>query len=106
MEEIDELVKRYHLEESSEYVIIPFTSADGRKKRCFLLKRRFIRIAFKDGHVADYPLAEAIEAVRNYPDMKLSEALYLMHKDDAEKSIMAGGEEQTSGGTMVKTTNE
>ncbi len=85
MEEIDELVRRYHLEENNEHIIIPFMSADGRNKRCFLLKRRFIRIAFGDGRVSDYPIAEAIEAVMNYPDMKLSAALYLMHKDDAVK---------------------
>jgi len=29
-------------------------------------------------------LAEAIEAILNYPDMKLSEALRLTHGDDAE----------------------
>jgi hypothetical protein len=86
MEEIDELIRRYHLEENNEHIIIPFVSADGRKKRCFLLKRRFIRIAFGDGRVSDFTLAEAIEAVINYPDLKLSEALHLMHKDDLEKS--------------------
>jgi hypothetical protein len=92
-EKISELIKSHGLEESSEYVIIPFESADGKRKRCFLLKRRFIRIAFGDGHYADYPLADAIEAVLAHPELKLSEAMYLLHKNAAESS-----EEEDSAG--------
>src|SRR5664279_5009265 len=90
MEEIDELIRHYHLEENIEYVIIPFTGNDGRKKRCFLLKRRFIRIVFPEGHFVDYPLTEAIEATVKYPDIRLSEAIYLLHKEAVERSALSG----------------
>jgi hypothetical protein len=92
MEEIDELIRHYHLEENNEYVIIPFMGNDGRKKRSFLLKRRFIRIAFPEGHFIDYPLTEAIEATVKYPDIRLSEAIYQLHKERAEQAALAGGE--------------
>lgn len=92
MEEIDELIRHYHLEENNEYVIIPFMGNDGRKKRCFLLKRRFIRIAFPEGHFIDYPLTEAIEATVKYPDISLSEAISQLHKERAEQAALAGGE--------------
>ncbi|HTZ16833.1 MAG TPA: hypothetical protein VMB78_00175 [Dissulfurispiraceae bacterium] len=85
MEEINELIRHYRLQEDDEYVIIPFTGTDGRKKRCFLLKRRFIRIVFSEGHLVDYPLTEAIEATIKYPDLRLSESIYLMHKEAAER---------------------
>ncbi len=90
MEEINELIRQYHLQEDGEYVIIPFTGQDGRKKRCFLLKRRFIRIVFPEGHLVDYPLTEAIEATVRYPDLRLSEAIYLLHKEAAEKAEEIG----------------
>lgn len=96
MEEIAELKKLYNLEESSEYIIIPFMSADGKRKRCFLLKRRFIRIADKDGRYFDYTLAEAVEAILKYPDMKLSEAVLLVHGDMAESHCFIGQAEQES----------
>jgi hypothetical protein len=89
MEEIEELKKVHNLEESSEYIIIPYRSADGREKRCFLLKRRFIRISYKDGRSFDCTLAEAIEALLKYPDMKLSEALLLTHGDDIADGRLA-----------------
>jgi len=92
MEEIDELIRHYHLEEDNEYVIIPFTGNDGRKKRCFLLKRRFIRIVFPEGHFVDYPLTEAIEATVKYPDIRLSEAIYLLHKEAAAQAALSGDE--------------
>ncbi|UCG78491.1 MAG: hypothetical protein JSV21_01255, partial [Nitrospirota bacterium] len=53
IEEIDELTSRFGLDEDGEHVIIPFTSADGRKKRVFLLKRRFIRIVYPEGYFLD-----------------------------------------------------
>jgi hypothetical protein len=93
MERIDELVKKFELQDAGEYVIIPFVSADGKRKRTFLLKRRFIRIVRKDGRYIDYPLDEAIEALLNYPDMKLSDALRLMHGDDEERACSAEHDE-------------
>ena len=89
MEEINELIKRHGLEEDLEHVIIPFTGKDGKKKKCYLLKRRFIRIAYPEGHYIDYPLTEAIEATIKYPDRLLSEAIYLLHKE----SVLAVSEE-------------
>jgi len=97
MEEINELIRYYHLQEDIEHVIIPFISKDGRKKRCFLLKRRFMRIVFSEGHFVDYPLTEAIEATVKYPDIRLSEAIYLMHKEAAEKAEALGGDGQAEG---------
>ena len=96
MEEINELVSRYHLQEDFEYVIIPFIGSEGRKKRCFLLKRRFIRIAFPEGHFVDYPLTEAIEATVKFPDIRLSEAICLLHKEAAEIAEASGAERDNS----------
>ncbi|MBZ0158101.1 MAG: hypothetical protein K8I29_18030 [Alphaproteobacteria bacterium] len=104
MEEINELIKRYHLEEDLEHVIIPLPDAKGTGRRCFLLKRRFIRIVYPDGHYVDYPLAEAIEATVRYPELLLSEALYLLHKardaqrienTENEKELRSNGKEDT-----------
>jgi hypothetical protein len=81
VEEVNELIRRYGLEEDKEHVIIPLPSKNGGMKRCFLLKRRFIRIVYPEGHQVDYPLAEAIEATVRFPELPLSEALYLMHKE-------------------------
>ena len=81
MEEVKELIRRYGLEEDEEYVIVPFPSKNGHIKRCYLLKRRFMRIQYPEGQYVDYPLPEVIEATVRYPELLLSEALYLMHKD-------------------------
>ena len=81
VEEVNELIRRYGLEEDLEHVIVPFTDREGHRKRCFLLKRRFMRIAYPEGNYVDYPLAEVIEATVRYPELLLSEALYLMHKE-------------------------
>jgi hypothetical protein len=97
MEEINELIRSHDLQEEIEYVIIPFTGKDGRKKRCFLLKRRFVRIVFPEGHFVDYPLTEAIEATVKYPDIRLSEAIYLLHKEAAEKAEALGRDGQAEG---------
>ncbi len=82
MEEVNELIKRYGLEEDLEHVIIPIPGPipgkDGRVRRCFLLKRRFIRIAYPDGHYIDHPLAKAIEATIRHPELSLSKALDLI----------------------------
>lgn len=86
MEEVDELIKHYGLEEDPEHVIIPFTDKDGKKKRRFLLKRRFVRIIYAEGYYVDYPLADVIKATVKYPDLLLSEALYLTDQEsNAEK---------------------
>jgi len=81
MEEIAQLVQQYGLEEDPEHVIIPYTDKDGRKKRCYLLKRRFIRILYGEGHSIDYPLAHVIEATVRHPALRLSEALDLLYRE-------------------------
>jgi hypothetical protein len=81
MEEVDELIKQYGLEEDPEHVIIPFTDKDGKKKKRFLLKRRFVRIVYAEGYYVDYPLADVIKATVKYPDLLLSEALYLTDQE-------------------------
>jgi hypothetical protein len=86
MEEIDALIRQYGLEEDPEHVIIPFTDKQGRKKRRYLLKRRFIRIVYSEGYFIDYPLADVIKATLQYPELLLSEALYLMDKEQPEDS--------------------
>lgn len=85
MEEITELIRRYNLEEDKEHVIIPYTDRNGRKKRIYLLKRRFIRVVYRDENFIDYPLNEVIEATVRYPDLLLSEAIYLMQKNAEDK---------------------
>ena len=87
MQEIEELVRRYHLEEDIEHIIIPLPDKDGRPRRCFLLKRNFLNIQFPDGHVSDYPLAEIIEATVKYPELLLSESIHYVHKTQ-EASII------------------
>jgi len=81
MEEVDELIRQYGLEEDLEHVIIPFTDRNGRKKRRYLLKRRFVRIVYAEGYHIDYPLADVIKATIKYPELLLSEALYLMDRE-------------------------
>ncbi len=111
MEDVNELIKRYGLEEDLEHVIIPVTDKDGHTRRYFFLKRRFIRIVYPEGHFIDYPLAEAIEATVRYPDLLLSEALYLLQKErDEEEGAEEGdaedaatGEEKMTGGALQYT---
>ena len=81
MEEIAQLVRHYGLEEDPEHVIIPYTDKDGRGKKCYLLKRRFIRILYGEDHYIDYPLAHVIEATVRYPELRLSEALNLLYRE-------------------------
>ncbi len=81
MEDVRELIRRYGLEEDQEHVIIPVSEKDGHTRRIFLLKRRFMRIVYPEGQYVDYPLAAAVEATVRHPDLLLSEALYLMHKE-------------------------
>jgi len=87
MEDINGLIRSYGLEEDLEHVIIPFTDKDGHRKRCYLLKRRFMRIVYSENHYVDYPLTEVIEATIRNPELPLSESLYLLHKEmDAQTS--------------------
>jgi hypothetical protein len=89
MEEVNELIGRYGLEEDLEHVIVPVDDQEGHTRRIFLLKRRFMRIMYPEGQYVDYPLAEVIEATVKYPELLLSEALYMMHKDsDARKEAI------------------
>jgi len=90
MEEIDELIKNYGLEEDLEHVIISFTGKNGRKQKHYLLKRRFVRIVYAEGHHINYPLADAIKATVKYPELLLSEALYLMYKEPNTMNVEAG----------------
>ncbi len=86
-EEIKELIKNYGLQEDTEYIIIPLPDIEGKKRRCFLLKRQFIRIVYPDGNYVDYPLTDAIEATVRYPDLLLSQALLLIYN---ERGVDAG----------------
>jgi hypothetical protein len=81
VDEVRELIRRYGLEENAEHVIVPFRDRDGQLKRCYLLKRRYMRLMYPEGHFVDYPLAQVIEATVRYPDLLLSEALYLLEKE-------------------------
>ena len=95
MEELKELISRYGLGEDQEHVIIPIVGKDGRRRRCFLLKRRFLRIMYPDGHLADFPIEEIIIAIIKYPDLLLREALDLLHKElDEEISRLFGYEKE------------
>jgi hypothetical protein len=94
MEAIKELIGRYGLEEDIEHVIIPLPGKDGGKRRCFLLKRKLMRIVYPDGHYNDFPLEEVIEAIMKYPELELSEALFLLHKELDEQITRMFGEEK------------
>ncbi|MBI5849175.1 MAG: hypothetical protein HZB31_14720 [Nitrospirae bacterium] len=100
MEQLQELIRKYGLEEDPEHVIIPLVSEDGRPRRCFLLKRRFLRILFADGHFHDYPLEEMIEATVLYQNMPLRESILLVHKDpdwDADEPDKKNTEQRGEG---------
>ncbi len=95
MEGTKELIGRYGLEEDQEHIIIPLRDKDGRKKRCFILKRPFLRVVYPDGHYADFPIEEVIEAIIRYPELALSEALYLLHEElDAEIAKIFGDKKE------------
>ena len=81
MEEVDELVRQYGLEEDLEYVIIPFTDGKGALKRRFILKRPYIRIVYDSGYFVDYLLQDVIKATVRNPALSLSEALYRMNME-------------------------
>ena len=54
-----------------------FATRTAGRNAVLLLKRPFLRIVYPDGHYADFPIEEVIEAVIKYPELELSEALYL-----------------------------
>jgi hypothetical protein len=81
MQEIDELIKQYGLEEDPEHVIVPFTDNKGRRLKRFLLKRRYVRIMYAEGHYVDYPLTDVIKATVKYPELLLSEAIGLLYRE-------------------------
>jgi hypothetical protein len=81
MEEIDELIKQYGLEEDLEHVIIPYKDKNGVGKRRFILKRPFIRIMYDTGYFVDYALSDVIKAAVKYPESLLSEALYRINQE-------------------------
>lgn len=96
MEEIEELIRRYKLEEDLEHVIISYHAKNGSNKRCFLLKRRYMRVAYGEDHHVDYPLTEVIEATVRFPELLLSEALYLLHKEMGTRRIEDNAENVSS----------
>lgn len=85
MDEIHELIMRYGLGEDNEHVIIPLPDRDGLRRRCLLLKRRYIRIMYEERHYIDYPIGKIIEAIVNYPDLSLSEALHILYRETGEE---------------------
>lgn len=101
MEEVNELIARYGLQEDPEHVIIFLPGRGNGARRCFLLKRRFIRIVSPEGHHTDHPLADAIEATIRYPDLLLSEALRLLAaergEDHAALSVLPARIEENAG---------
>ncbi|MDA8082021.1 MAG: hypothetical protein M0024_00005 [Nitrospiraceae bacterium] len=86
MEEIRELIRVYGLEEDIEHIIIPLRGKDGSRQRCFLLKRKHFRIVYPDGHMAEFPLGEIIEAIVQYPDLPLGESLSYVHVEPDEEN--------------------
>jgi hypothetical protein len=104
MEEVDELIRRYRLEEDLEHVIIPVDDQRGHTRRIFLLKRRFMRIMYPEGQFIDYPMTDAIEATVRYPELLLSEALYRMHREsDAPEGEEGLTSERTTEDAVYKT---
>lgn len=96
-EEVNELMVRYGLEDGGEYVIIPFTNEQGKRKKIYLLKRRYIRIMHAEDHYVDYPLPEVVEALVNYPEGDLRKVMHLFHKEHAVEEDLAEGRREESG---------
>ncbi|GAB4489549.1 MAG: hypothetical protein OHK006_21330 [Thermodesulfovibrionales bacterium] len=81
MDEIAELIRTYRLQEDLEHIIIPVQTEDGKLQRVFLLKRRFFRVVYPDGHFEDYPIAEIVEAIITYPGLALSASIRFVHRE-------------------------
>jgi len=100
-EEVKDLLDRYGLEDGGEYIIIPYVDSEGKQKRIFLLKRRYIRIVHGEDHFIDYPLAEVIEALVHYPEGHLKETMHLFHKehvDSVEKEVLEEHQDDDNNG--------
>ena len=82
--ELHELIEHYGLDEDIEHIIIPLRGKDGRSTRCFLLKRKYFRIVYPDGHTEVFPIGEVIEAIMQYPDLPLRESLPYVHVESDE----------------------
>lgn len=75
METLADVIRRHRLQETLEYVIVPFRAADGSTRRAYILKRPHIRIVFPDNHHEDYPLEDILEATVRSPEQRLTESL-------------------------------
>lgn len=84
MEEIENLIKEYGLQEDKEYIIIPYTDSNGHNMRKFILKRQFVRVMYGEDFFIDYPIVDVILSVIKYPTLSIKEALHMMHKDRFE----------------------
>ena len=84
IEDLEALIERYGLDEDLEHIIIPYTDKKGKRWKCYILKRRYIRIVYSEDHFVDYPLVHVIMATVKYPELLLSEALPLFYEDSGE----------------------
>ncbi|KAF0184009.1 MAG: hypothetical protein FD164_606 [Nitrospirae bacterium] len=81
MEAIANVIRRHGLQETLEYVIVPFRAGDGSLKRAFFLKRSHIRIVFPDQHHEDYPLEDVLEATVRSPEQRLTESIATLYRE-------------------------
>ncbi|HSW64593.1 MAG TPA: hypothetical protein VLH56_14990 [Dissulfurispiraceae bacterium] len=79
MEAIANVIRRHGLQETLEYVIVPFRAGDGSRKRAFFLKRSHMRLVFPDHRHEDYPLEDILEATVRDPERSLTEALAALY---------------------------
>ncbi len=84
MEEIENLIKEYRLQEDEEYIIIPYTDSNGHNKRKFILKRQFVRVMYGEDLFIDYPIADVVISVIKYPELSIKDALHMMNKDESK----------------------
>ncbi len=79
MDALANIIRRHGLQETLEYIIVPFRASDGSMKRAFFLKRSHIRIVFPDQRHEDYPLEDVLEATVRSPEQRLTEALAALY---------------------------
>ncbi len=79
MDDLADIIRRHGLQETLEYIIVPFRAGDGSLKRAFFLKRSHIRIVFPDQRHEDYPLEDVLEATVRFPEQRLTEALAALY---------------------------
>ena len=84
IKELKELIGEYNLEEDLEHIIVSYTDTRGKKWKCFILKRRYIRIVYSEERFIDYPLAHVIRATIQHPELLLSEALLRFYEETGE----------------------